>query len=66
MARYLIPALEEVDVTSIEEMLMVCAREVEDALISSGASEDEYTRMDLIRLAAPFALEVMKARNAFK
>lgn len=66
MAQRLIPALEDAEVTSIEEMLMVCAREVEDALISSGIDEGEYTRMDLIRLAAPFALEVMKARNAFK
>jgi hypothetical protein len=62
----LIPPLEEVDPKSIEEVLMMCAREVEDAFVSSGATDGDYTRMDLMRLAAPFALEIMKARNAFK
>lgn len=65
MAKRLIPQIPEVDPTSVEEMLMHFAAEVEMAFICSGAEPGEYTRMDLIKLAQPFALEAMKSRGAF-
>lgn len=61
----LIPRLEVVDLTSVEEALLHFAAEIESAFISAGAAPGEYSRLDLLTLAQPFALEAMKGRNCF-
>ncbi|CUA82103.1 hypothetical protein Ga0061063_0958 [Gulbenkiania indica] len=61
----LIQRLEVVDLTSTEDALVHFAAEIESALITAGAAPGEYSRLDLITLAQPFALEAMKGRNCF-
>ncbi|QND83773.1 Uncharacterized protein ChrSV_1546 [Chromobacterium vaccinii] len=61
MSNRLIPSLIDYDLNSLEEVLMLHARDIESAFISSEAGKDEYTRADLLKMAIPFALETLKS-----
>lgn len=64
MAR-LIEKLESADLGEVEEALLHFAYEIESALRTAGAEDGEYTRLDLMRLATPFAVECIKAAKQF-
>ncbi|SMF94402.1 hypothetical protein SAMN02949497_1717 [Methylomagnum ishizawai] len=54
----LIPPFESTDETTFHDTLLLFARNIEDALIDAGAVPGEdYTRLDLFRLAQPYVLE---------
>ena len=49
------------DPSTLDDLLLVIAGTIEDSLASSGAIPDQdYTIMDLYRLASPYALHIFK------
>ncbi|WP_444913268.1 hypothetical protein [Microbulbifer sp. PAAF003] len=64
MPKPLIQRFEEVDQTDLTDMLMIAARNVEDALIQSGATPGkDYNILDVYTLAQPFALELFRTND---
>lgn len=58
----LIPPFEGLDETTFHDTLLMFAKNIEDALIDAGATPGEdYTRLDLFRLAQPYVLERWKS-----
>lgn len=61
MASPLIPAFETLDETSFNDVLVMFARNIEDALIEAGAEPGvDYSRLDLFKLAQPYVMERFK------
>ena len=53
-----------VDVTALEDLMLMMAKTVENGLMSAGAEPGvDYTRKDLFELGNPFALEIFKAKK---
>ena len=53
-----------VDMTALEDIMLVMAKTVENGLLSAGAEPGvDYTRKDLFELGNPFALELFKAKK---
>lgn len=64
MPNPLVKRYEEVDQTNLTDMLMIAARNVEDALIQSGAEPGkDYSILDVYKLAQPFALELFQKND---
>jgi hypothetical protein len=60
----LIPAFEGLDETSLHDLWIMLAKNVEDALQECGAEANEdYTRLDLFQLAQPLVTEQFRAGN---
>jgi len=58
---HLIPFVSGTNPGALEDLLLVMAKNVEAAMVASGAKPRvDYTHLDLFKLAAPFALEVWK------
>ena len=61
----LIPDFERVDTTTLEDLLLVMAKNIEDSLIQAGGQPGkDYTLLDCYKLAQPFALEVFKNKDS--
>jgi len=61
MTENLIPYVGGTDPTALEDLLLVLAKNVEEALVASGAEPGkDYQRLDLFKLALPFAVETWK------
>lgn len=61
MTNKLIRDYEVTDHSSLEDLLLVMAKNVEDSMLQAGAKPgDDYTILDLYKLAQPFALDVFK------
>lgn len=56
-SKALIPVFEHMDITVLEDYLLVTAAGIERALMACNA---DYTALDLIQLAHPYALERWK------
>lgn len=57
----LIPVFEHMDITVLEDYLLMTAAGIERALIACNAVPDkDYTALDLMQLAQPYALERWK------
>jgi hypothetical protein len=57
----LIRNLTLTDHSTLEDLLLVMAKNVEDSLLEAGAKPGkDYTLLDLYKLAQPFALETFK------
>ena len=64
MSNPLVKRYDEVDQTNLTDMLMIAARNVEDALIQSGAIPGkDYNILDVYKLAQPFALELFQKND---
>jgi hypothetical protein len=60
----LIPAFEALDESSLHDVMLMFARNIEDAMIDSGAVPGEdYSRLDLFKLAEPYVRDWFKAGN---
>ena len=44
----------------LEDVFLVIAQSIERSLLTAGAKEGEYTRLDCYKLAQPFVLEMFK------
>ena len=67
MSKNLIRGYEITDHNSLEDLIYVMAKNVEDSLIQGGAEPGkDYTILDCYKLAQPFALEVFKERKDTK
>ncbi|MDB2384431.1 hypothetical protein N9V90_01140 [Endozoicomonas sp.] len=61
----LIRTLEEVDQESLDDIIYIAARNVEDALITGGAVPGkDYNILDCYKLAKPYALHLFEHKNA--
>ncbi len=50
----------------LSDYLLLVAMQIEDTFLTAGATPKvDYTYLDLIKLAQPFALEKMKAESGF-
>lgn len=59
--RLLITRAKESRVDTLEDLLLCVAANVEDSLVSSGAQPGkDYSRLDLFKLAQPFALHILQ------
>ena len=64
MSDRLIPPFEALDETSLHDVQLMFAKNIEDALIECGAVPgDDYTLLDLFRLAQPYVLERFRTDN---
>lgn len=60
----LIPAFETTDPSTLDDLMLCIARTIEDSLFQAGAIPGkDYTRLDLYKLAQPFALHIFKIRK---
>ncbi|KRB07975.1 hypothetical protein [Lysobacter sp. Root690] len=61
MTKSLIRDLRHTDATTLEDLVLVMAKNIEHSLIEAGATPGEdYTMRDLFNWSTPFALEVFK------
>lgn len=61
MTNKLIRDFEKVEISSLEDLLLVMAKNVEDSLLLAGAvPEKDYTILDCYKLGQPLALEIFK------
>lgn len=61
---HLIRYVSSADVTALEDLLLVMAKNVEAAMTEAGAEPGkDYTYRDLFTMALPFALEMWKANR---
>ena len=64
MTARLIKEFEQTDPNTLEDLLMIMARNIEDSLIQSGAKPGkDFSFLDIYKLAQPFALEVFKKND---
>lgn len=57
----LIPNFQTVDMNSLEDLLLVFAKSVENSLAQAGGQPGkDYTLLDCYKLAQPFVLELFK------
>ena len=57
-------SLGSVDMTALEDVLLVMAKNMENALRSAGAkSGEDYKIKDLFEMATPFALEIFSKQE---
>jgi len=60
----LLRQIGETDPSTLEDLILIMAKNVERALIEGGAVPGEdYTILDLYGFARPFALEVFKTKD---
>lgn len=60
----LIPDFETIDQNSLEDLLLVFAKTVEDSLLQAGAVPGkDYTILDCYKIAQPFALEIFNRKD---
>lgn len=61
----LIKDYEDVDMTALEDLLMVMAKTVENSFIQAGGvAGKDYTLLDCYKLGQPFALEIFKLEDS--
>ena len=61
MSEKLIRDYEGVDLTALEDILMVMAKTVENSLIQASAEAGkDYTYIDSYKLSQPYALEIFR------
>lgn len=60
----LIPDFETIDQNSLEDLLLILAKTVEESLLQAGAVPgNDYTILDCYKIAQPFALEIFKRED---
>ncbi|WP_163560826.1 hypothetical protein [Halomonas sp. NO4] len=65
MAAPLIRDIRHTDATTLEDLLLIMAKNMERSLIEAGATPGEdYSMRDLYTWATPFALEVFKKNDS--
>ena len=65
MTEPLIRDYEAVDLSALEDLIMVMAKTIENSMIQAGATPGEdYSYVDLYKLAQPYALEFMKKNES--
>ena len=64
MSNKLIRDFNQFDPKTLEDLLLIMAKNMEDSLIQGGAEPGkDYTILDCYRLAQPFALSVFEKSN---
>jgi hypothetical protein len=62
--QYLIPYKGKLEISTLEDLLLTMAKNMEYALQEAGAvKEKDYKILDLFELAKPFALEIFSKKN---
>lgn len=62
--KYLIPYKGKIEISGLEDLMLVMAKNMEYALQEAGAEkEKDYKLLDLFELAKPFALDVFSKSN---
>ncbi len=65
MAKTLIREIDNTDPSTLEDLILVMAMNVERSLIEAGAQPgSDYTYQDLFNMATPFALEVFRRNES--
>ncbi len=65
MKKQLIKSYDKLDANSLEDFYMIVAQSIETSLIQSGAVPgNDYTLLDLYKLAQPFVLERFKTEKS--
>jgi len=64
MTKRLFPPLGELDAEGFADTLYATAASIEETLMMAGATPSEdYTRLDLLRLAEPYVVELHRQSN---
>ena len=62
--QYIIPYKGKLEMTTLEDLMLTMAKNMEYALQEAGATkEKDYKILDLFELAKPFALEIFSKEN---
>lgn len=65
MAQPLLREIRHTDATTLEDLLLIMAKNMEQSLIEAGATPGkDYSVRDLYTWATPFALEVFKKNDS--
>ena len=61
--QYLIPYKGEINPTTLSDLMLVMAKNMEYSLQEAGATKEDYTILDLYNLAKPFVKEIFAKSN---
>jgi len=66
-SKRLTPKFDNVGTNDLHDFMSVMCANMETALLQNGANPDcDYTHLDLMKLAAPFALERFKSKSSLR